>query len=103
MFLKLYRFALDRGLKRGQVAILVVLGLAAISLETIGFGLLMPIGQYLIADGDLETLVAQSRFWELMVAQSEKLGFEIGIATVAVFSVSAMLCRQLVSYFRLIY
>ena len=90
-------------LTKRQILILLVLSLGAVGFETLGLGLLLPIGQYLAGSQDVDGLVATSKFWSHAAHWSEMLNYEIGIGAVAVASVVAMIARQIFSYYRLVY
>ncbi len=103
MLRRIYRFAFAHGVRNKQVAVLVALGLGGVAFETLGLGLLLPIGNYLIAGGDLALLTESSRFWALMTDLSQSVGFPIGITAITVVCVASMLVRQGLTYIRLVY
>lgn len=103
MLSDLYSFLRRCDLRHGQIAVLVVLSVGAVGFETLGLGLLMPIGQYLVDSGTPGDLAASSKFWSYASMVSDRLGIDIGIGEVAAVSVLAMVLRQAFTYFRLVY
>lgn len=91
------------GIRRIQVAALVALGLAGVVFDTLGLSMLYPIGEYLLADGDLEKLRQTSRVWSALDRMFSFFGHQPGIATVVALSTGFLLFRQVFVYIRLVY
>ena len=103
MLFDTFRFFRRCQLTKRQILIILMLSLGAVGFETLGLGLLLPIGQYLVGSQDVDGLVATSKFWSHAAHWSEMFNYEIGIGAVAVASVIAMVARQIFSYYRLVY
>ncbi len=91
------------GIRRVQVAGLVALGLGGVLFDALGLSMLYPIGEYLLADGDIGALLETSRVWSGLHWLFSFIGHEPGIATVVIMSIGFLLFRQFFIYVRLVY
>lgn len=91
------------GVKKIQVAAVAGLGLAGVLFDALGLTMLYPIGEYLLNEGDMDSLLATSRVWGGLHTAFGWFGVEPGIAAVVALSAGFLLFRQAVTYLRLVY
>jgi len=84
---------------RGAVVVLV-LNFASIAFEGIGVAMLLPIFEFIEAGGDLSQLAARGRHWAFLIDASQRFGFSIDLSILLLVSFSAIVCRQLFTFWR---
>ena len=94
--------------RRFQLAQRVVAGLLTLQLlgtavELCGIFTLVPIFQFIQADGDLASLVDRHREWRLLVDAYAAAGLRVTLATLLCTSFAFLLLRQIAVYVRLLY
>ena len=93
---------------RFQLAPRVVAGLLALQLlgttiELCGIFTLVPVFQFIQADGDVAALVDRHREWRLLVDAYAAIGLQVTLAALLCTSLAFLLLRQIVVYVRLLY
>jgi len=78
--------------------IFVGLRFASTLFEGIGFAMLLPIMEFMVAGQDLVSLQAESEFWRRLVEAADGLGIPINLATLLSCSFVSILFRQLFQY-----
>jgi subfamily B ATP-binding cassette protein MsbA len=91
------------GLSYRAAAIIMALNLAAIAFEGFGIGMLLPIFEYIEANGDLAKLSAGGRHWSYLLGFADWLGVSIGLALLLGASLGAIVLRQFFTFLRLRY
>jgi len=91
------------GVSRLQVAVLMLLGAGGVVFDALGLSMLYPIGEYLLADGDIEALRETSRVWLGLSQLFGYFGHQPGIVTIVAMSTGFLLFRQVFVYFRLVF
>jgi len=91
------------GAERRSLAALLALTLATTIFEGMGIALLLPIGQLMMNDGDVASLIAESRVWGILADVFDFVGVELGLASLMVCAFVLMLFRQALVYVRAIY
>ncbi len=83
----------------------VIVGLRLVStlFEGIGFAMLLPIMEYMIAGQDLTALQAKSDFWSRLVEMANGLGVTINLVTLLGLSFLSILLRQIFQYLQSLY
>ena len=83
----------------------VIVGLKLVStlFEGIGFAMLLPIMEFMIAGQDLGSLQAESEFWRRIVEATDGLGFTINLPALLGLSFLSILFRQIFQYFPSLY
>ena len=94
--------------RRFQLAPRVVGGLLALQLlgtavELCGIFTLVPIFQFIQADGDLVSLVDRHREWRLLIDAYAAAGLRVTLAALLCTSFAFLLLRQIAVYVRLLY
>ena len=82
---------------------IVGLRLASTLFEGIGFAMLLPIVEFMVAGQDLAALQAESAFWRHLMEVADDLGVTINLITLLSFSFVSILFRQLFQYLQTLY
>lgn len=90
-------------LRRGVVVTLLVFQFASTVMELFSLFILMPVFQFIQANGDVASLVSQYRHWRILTGIYEALGVPTGLATLLCTSFVFLLARQAFVYGRLRY
>jgi len=91
------------GLQPVSGLILVILSLLSTVTEVFGVGIFLPIFQYISADGDISSLVADSRLWIYLVDAYEYVGLTVGFVLLLSTALLLFMLRQLFTFIRLLY
>jgi ABC-type multidrug transport system fused ATPase/permease subunit len=91
-----FRYAVVGGISIG-------LRLVSTLFEGIGFTMLLPIMEYVVAGQDLVSLQAGSEFWRRLVEVADGLGITVNLITLLSFSFVSILFRQLFQYLQVLY
>jgi ABC-type multidrug transport system fused ATPase/permease subunit len=86
------------GLPFTRVALLIFLSLVTAGCEVIAIVLMVPIFQYIQANGDLAKLTADSRVWQGLSEAHAALGLPLGLVSLLLMSFSFILFRQLLTF-----
>lgn len=80
----------------------IAVGLQGLStlMELLGLFILVPIFQYVQANGDLAALSAQHAPWRMLIAAYGFVGLKVGLGTLLATSMVALLLRQGFGYGR---
>ena len=84
-------------------SVIVGLRLAGTLFEGVGFAMLLPIMQYMVAGQDLASLQAESEFWRRLVEVADGLGVTVNLPVLLGLSFFNLLCRQLFHYLQVLY
>ncbi len=98
-----FAYADRLGLRRRTAAALLALYLAATVFETVAVTMLLPIMQFIEADGNVAALVAEEKLWQRLDEVTGFLGIPLALVTLLIASFVCMLCRQGLFYVRMIY
>ncbi len=88
------------GVSKPVILAIVGLNLIGVLFEAFGLGMLLPIAEYMMSDGDVEALVASSELWRRLQAAYAFFGLEIEFGIMLATSFAAFACRQIFVYFR---
>lgn len=97
------RIARRFGLDRGTAGLLLLLYFLSTAFEGFGLAMLLPIFQYIQAEGDLQALVAASQLWRYLVDGFGLIGVSITLPVLLVTSFLCILLRQVTTYARLVF
>ena len=84
-------------------SVIVGLRLASTLFEGIGFAMLLPIMEFMVAGQNLAALQAESEFWRRLVETADGLGVTINLAVLLGLSFVSILFRQLFQYLQTLY
>jgi ABC-type multidrug transport system fused ATPase/permease subunit len=98
-------FALARLCKVQRREVLTLIGLtgAGVLCDAAGFGMIYPIGEYLVKEGDMEALLNTSEVWRALYRVFAPFGIEPGVGLVVLLSTGFMVFRQVITYLRLVF
>ncbi len=85
------------------IIILILLSLISTAVEILSIGMFLPIFQFVRLDGDLNALVADSSLWQYVINGLTYAGLDLSLQTLLSISFSLFICRQIFTYFRLVY
>ncbi|MAF80584.1 hypothetical protein CL628_01075, partial [bacterium] len=83
--------------------VIIGLRLASTLFEGVGFAMLLPIMEYMVAGQDLNSLQSGSEFWRRLVEMADGLGVTINLAVLLGISFVSILLRQLFQYLQTLY
>jgi len=83
--------------------IIIGLRMASTLFEGLGFAMLLPIMQYMVAEQDLAALQAESEFWRRLVEAADSYGITINLVILLSVSFISILFRQLFQYLQALY
>jgi subfamily B ATP-binding cassette protein MsbA len=86
------------GMRPSIAAILLALQIAAIALEGIGLGLLLPVVEYIKVQGDPAALMEETTGWKFIARAADTIGITVTLELVMLGSFGAILFRQLFVY-----
>ncbi len=86
-----------------QVVGLLALQLVGTVIELLGIFTLLPVFQYIQADGDVSVLIERHDEWRILVEGYAAFGLPVTLATLLSTSFTFLLVRQIVVYVRLLY
>ena len=97
-------FSLGRlcGVRRREILALIGLTTAGVFCDAVGLGMIYPIGEYLVKEGDMTVLLQTSEVWRALYWLFEPFDIEPGVGLVVVLSTGFMVFRQLITYLRLV-
>lgn len=84
-------------------AALLALHLASTLFESIGIAMLLPVFQYIQSNSDINALTEKSRPWQLLVQASQWVNIDINLPVLLLASFTAIMLRQIFTFFRLSY
>lgn len=84
-------------------SVIIGLRLASTLFEGIGFAMLLPIMEFMVAGQDLTALQAGSEFWRRLVEAADGLDVTINLAVLLGLSFVSILFRQLFQYLQTLY
>jgi ABC-type multidrug transport system fused ATPase/permease subunit len=98
-------FTLGRLCKVRRREVLTLIGLtgAGVLCDAAGFGMIYPIGEYLVKEGDMEALLQTSEMWRALYRVFAPFDIEPGVGLVVVLSTGFMVFRQVITYLRLVF
>ena len=102
-FRQLYRDASDLGLRPQIVGILLGLQFLAIVSEGAGIAMLAPVLQYMQENGDIAVLVAENRYWQVLIDVYGSVSLAPSLAVLLCTSFFFILLRQVLTYVQLAY
>lgn len=91
------------GFRRSSAAAILLINLAATVLEGAGLAILLPVFQFIQANGDIAALTAQSRAWALLVNICGLVNLPVTLSTLLGASFLCIASRQVFVYARLLY
>lgn len=91
------------GLPVGSVVTLLAFQLASTAMELAGLAALVPVFQFVQADGNLTKLVAENSWWSTLVRAYNAIGLDVSLAVLLLTSMTALLVRQGFVFARLRY
>lgn len=97
------QYSANLGFRRRVAATILAFILLGTVFESIGLTMLLPVFQFLQADGDLTALKSGSRVWELMIQIYGFVGLPVTLMTLLLTSFLCILSRQAFVYIRLSY
>ena len=95
----IFRFLQENGIKKRHCALVFGLNAIGMAFESLGLGLLLPIGEYVIALAQDNT-AAPGQVWSYLNDFSKIFGVTISIYHIAALFVFSLLVRQVVTLFR---
>ncbi|WP_343564199.1 ABC transporter ATP-binding protein [Kiloniella sp. b19] len=98
-----YSFLKEHGRLSGRlVALLLCLSVAGVFFEALGLGLILPVLDFIAAEGDLEQLSSDNSFWSNAIRFFEFLSLPVDLLTLTSLVLIAVLLRQIFDYWYLI-
>ena len=95
----IFRFLQENGIKKRHFALTISLNAIGIAFESLGIGLLLPIGEYVIALAQ-NNVVNPGRVWSFLDDFSKMFGVTISIYHIVSLFVCSLIGRQIVTFFR---
>ncbi|MCB9946847.1 MAG: ABC transporter ATP-binding protein [Rhodospirillaceae bacterium] len=88
---------------RRQVAMLGVLTVLSVIFESFGVALLIPVLDYIQADGDVASLAAEGWMWSTLLDAAAVVGIPVNLATLLLAVFVLVVLRQATTYVRTVY
>ncbi len=94
------RMARALGIPMRSLLVLLALQLGGIIFEGIGIGMMLPVFEFVKAEGNLEVLTGESALWRRLVAGYAAIGLPVTLSTLLATSLAAIALRQAFAYVR---
>lgn len=91
------------GLPRRSAVLMLSLHVLSTAFESLGVAMLLPVFEFIKADGATTTLAADSQIWRVILAVYEAAGIEVNLITLLLVSFFSIVLRQTFTFGRLIY
>ena len=95
----IFRFLQDNGIKQRHFVLTISLNAIGIAFESLGIGLLLPIGEYIIALAQ-NNAANPGRIWSYLTDFTEMFGVTISIYHIVALFVVSLIGRQIITFFR---
>lgn len=103
MIRKVFRDAAQIGLSSRSVFMLLGLQLGGTAMELLGLAAILPIFQFVQADGDVARLSREQDWWAQLVELHAFFGLGVSLASLLAMTMVSLLLRQAFVYVRLLY
>ncbi|MCY4239108.1 MAG: ABC transporter ATP-binding protein [Rhodospirillaceae bacterium] len=103
MVFQFIRDANRLGMPGSAILLVLFLQFASTVMELAGLAALVPVVQYIQAEGDVAELVATHRWWQYLVGMHGVIGLTISLVSLLATSMAALMLRQLFVFARLRY
>lgn len=90
-------------LSYSTMIIIILLSLFSTISEIFGISIFLPIFQYISTDGDISTLINDSKIWKYLIRIFDYFSISVELYVLLVLSFSFFLFRQLFLYIRMVY
>lgn len=91
------------GLSARSVYTLLGLQLGGTVMELLGLAAIVPVFQFVQADGDVGQLASEHAWWERLIQIHDFLGFNLSLASLLAITMFSLILRQSFVYVRLVY
>ncbi len=101
-FTRYFSMALELGLEKSMFIKVVSLSVIATLVESLGLAMIVPIYQYMNANGDIEWLLKNEKYWLEMQQVFAVAGLQLSLTTFLLTAMVLIIIRQAAAFLRLL-
>lgn len=100
---RVFPFLSEYGLlKRNSVLLVLLMSIAGLFMEAFGLGMMLPVLDYLSADGNVDSLAQENFVWAYLIEGYAAIGVPISLGSLSAAVVIAVFLRQVFDYHYLV-